>query len=536
MVAFLQGQLETAKILFKHGANPRLPNNLDSTPIHIASERMDIDMIKFLAETCKLSKEDLNRGDSSGETPLACLIRNDTKSERKLQCLQYLLENGADPMRTSIFQATSLHQALFTENAERQVRLILDHLISITTPQIRRKLLSKLDLNLLSPLLIALNLDMPSNFIKYLLDCGADPNCHHPIKENQQKDECPIDEFLLDSPFFVACYKGNLDTIEVLMPRICLDKYISQVRQEVVFCQKKVGRPFVPLLMNDDVSRQNKEKCLRFLLSKLDSNVFLAPMQKQSFLRRVYSPVGKFSQFFQTPLGCLMFCATTPSMIEEPLKFAQLFIDNGARFTTEEDGDRLIPNPVAFIIPGIEPISDDFKKHWAEVVSFCGRHGMVCDPRAIDAMIDQNPFDQLRHLFRSGILPLESEKYRDPNLILERTLNNQFVPTDRYQFIILVSKMLGPFLFKEDIKYLVEDYGPAAEPHLVSTLKTVRNTVPSLQVLSRCAIRKTLLNSRDGEHNTNCLIKRLGLGPIFEEYLCCKYMDLSFLQKQEIPM
>lgn len=112
-IACLNNHFETVKVLIENGnLNINIKNDAEQTPLHLAIDRLNFDIIKFLCTykypTDQKIRCNINSQNKDGDTPLHCLLKNFSFSqlikkesaiqlkEKYLSIACFLIENGAD--------------------------------------------------------------------------------------------------------------------------------------------------------------------------------------------------------------------------------------------------------------------------------------------------------------------------------------------------------------------------------------------------------------------------------------------------------
>ena len=118
--ASLKGNLEMVKLLIEHGADMNVKNNYGKTPLHWASFKGHLEITQLLIK----HGADLNAKDNNGWTPLHAAA-----NRGNLKMAQLLIEKGADVNAIDKNKDTPLHRASFKGNLEiAQLLKIVDHL------------------------------------------------------------------------------------------------------------------------------------------------------------------------------------------------------------------------------------------------------------------------------------------------------------------------------------------------------------------------------------------------------------------------
>ena len=143
------GQVETLRVLLKHGANPNIRNNSGETPLHLAMSKHNKELVTLLLS----HGADPNLADNNGFTPLCCNTSSHeitdllaTKGANvdhqtnqngyyalhfaakngQVETLRVLLKHGANPNIRNNSGETPLHLAMSKHNKEL-VTLLLSH-------------------------------------------------------------------------------------------------------------------------------------------------------------------------------------------------------------------------------------------------------------------------------------------------------------------------------------------------------------------------------------------------------------------------
>ena len=192
-VACQSSQLDCVKLLIQHGMSPVAPNNRNQTPLHFACTELDLPIIMFLIEDCELPIPDINHAEKDCDTPLFKILRSKVDDQaKKLDCLNYLLTHGADPLVKGCFGATSVQRATLTQDPNI-LRVLLDNLRDQCT-QSQMQILMNLSKGMLGkPLDLALedHRGKDLDIIHLLLSNGAKPtlkNFDHICRENDDLD------------------------------------------------------------------------------------------------------------------------------------------------------------------------------------------------------------------------------------------------------------------------------------------------------------------------------------------------------------
>lgn len=90
LLSCLHNNNEMAKFLLKEGAKVNVINSDGDTPLILASEAGNFEIVKLLIE----NGADVNAKNKYGMTPI---IKAISKHSDKLNLIEYLLKNGADP-------------------------------------------------------------------------------------------------------------------------------------------------------------------------------------------------------------------------------------------------------------------------------------------------------------------------------------------------------------------------------------------------------------------------------------------------------
>jgi len=107
--AAASGNLEEVDRLTKGGVDSNVRNaEDDSTPLHVASSRGHLDVVRCLVEDAEADK-DLQ--DADDETPIMWALIED-----KHEVVEYLLSSGADVSKVDINGMTALHRAIMETN------------------------------------------------------------------------------------------------------------------------------------------------------------------------------------------------------------------------------------------------------------------------------------------------------------------------------------------------------------------------------------------------------------------------------------
>lgn len=125
-IAYLCYERENVKYMLENGADPSIPDELNTTCVHWAAHHGDLELIKLFLNHEK-HKVDLNAKDSEGETPLHWVLKSTTAS---IPILELLLENGADINAKDNSQQGPLYEAVKAGNLAA-VRILLKNGVSI---------------------------------------------------------------------------------------------------------------------------------------------------------------------------------------------------------------------------------------------------------------------------------------------------------------------------------------------------------------------------------------------------------------------
>ena len=159
--------VKTMRLFIPYRAAIQGRNESQSTPLHIASSRLDAETVKLLIE----SGADVHARDESQSTPL--------HYAQNAEIVQLLIKHGADVHTQDESQSTPLHLASSRLNAEI-VRLLVEKGADVnardesqSTP-LHRVLYGKRDI--ISPLVIDHGANTTSEIIQILIENGADVN------------------------------------------------------------------------------------------------------------------------------------------------------------------------------------------------------------------------------------------------------------------------------------------------------------------------------------------------------------------------
>ena len=111
------GNINTVRKLLNNGVNVNEPNKHGETPLYLASERGNTEMVKALLDSPGIN---VDKADSNRYTPLHVATR---KSFSKI--VKMLLEAGADINKTNVFGYTPLYHASYNGNA-KIVKILLE--------------------------------------------------------------------------------------------------------------------------------------------------------------------------------------------------------------------------------------------------------------------------------------------------------------------------------------------------------------------------------------------------------------------------
>lgn len=108
--AAAQGNALVVKGLLEAGADPNAKGERGQAPLHMASKKPSPDVLRLLATTPGVQ---VNDPDRQGWTPLLGAVHAGNTA-----AVRILLEAGADPNQTSLFQRSGLHWAVAQGNTE----------------------------------------------------------------------------------------------------------------------------------------------------------------------------------------------------------------------------------------------------------------------------------------------------------------------------------------------------------------------------------------------------------------------------------
>jgi len=117
--AALTGQKEIAEMLLEKGAKLDAQSTSGATPLHVAAQRNDVEMLKILCEG--KTKPRIDWRDGTGNTPLHYAVAGDRQKAAK-----YLLKQGASTKPENNIRNTVLHVAARNGNKD-MTTLLLSH-------------------------------------------------------------------------------------------------------------------------------------------------------------------------------------------------------------------------------------------------------------------------------------------------------------------------------------------------------------------------------------------------------------------------
>ena len=175
-----------------------------TTPLHLASENKNLELIRHLIE----KGASINMSDNAGETALHYII-NSNISNNTLnigeECLLYLLEqNDIDIKRTNVVEATPLHLAI-VRNRVKMAEMLINSLESSSEKKIY---INKSDIGNMTPLMLAIY-GKHLRLCDLLLSVGADANAI--ISSDNAMDNNLM-------PLHIACMSNLPTLIDKLIP------------------------------------------------------------------------------------------------------------------------------------------------------------------------------------------------------------------------------------------------------------------------------------------------------------------------------
>ena len=544
-VACQSGHLECVKLLVENGMNPGACNNRNRSALHLACEELHLPVIRYLIMDCKLTFEDINHPSKSHcntcDTPLFRVIRTNTDSQyTKMECLQFLLANGADPLARGCFGATTVQRATMTRNSEI-LTLVLNHLRDHCTPSQLLDLINHRNISkgmIQKPLDLALEDSRGKDLatVQLLLSRGAKPSLKNfdlVCRENEDIN-------------FLKAFMENAEVLTALL---------QELNSKGFCCRDDIQSipPFISIINSSVLSPREILEWLDYVLQKVKPDeCFIRDQETRKYispLAMLIKCMGDIIVSFDGESSCNKLEAP-----EFPFTLVQKLVTGGSdvngfiiavfnaepawkklrsgRFRETQREEKTV-HPLTYAQDNIYDWGID-DCYWKKTLLYLAKAGSV-----LNTEVDKPPYltltaRALALLTEQGVLKPETipfnQIYEEMKCKVRSAQANQMD-----EFEDDPQEMMN--LFEEFLVYtgaLIDELGPGiiANDNNTMMMRDMKSLMPgkfqnapTLKILSRHSIRNSIANaSKESlKRNMNTMIDHIPSGdlprPLKEQYL-----------------